>query len=107
MNIDKNDTAVVFIDPQNEVLSERGLAWPLVHESLQENHTIENMERIFKAAKARSFEVFISPHYFYPIDKGWKFNGPLARLPLREQIIVRLSQRWFFLERLFKQLNLL
>ena len=77
MNINKSDTAVVIIDPQNEVLSERGLAWPLVHESLQENHTIENMERIFKAAKARGFEVFISPHYFYPIDKGWKFNGPL------------------------------
>jgi nicotinamidase-related amidase len=35
------------------------------------------MERIFKAAKAHEFEVFISPHYFYPTDKGWKFNGPL------------------------------
>jgi hypothetical protein len=35
------------------------------------------MERIFKAAKAHGFEVFISPHYFYPTDKGWKFNGPL------------------------------
>ena len=77
MNIDKSDTAVVFIDPQNEALSERGLAWPLVRESLHENHTIENMERIFKAAKAHGFEVFISPHYFYPTDKGWKFNGPL------------------------------
>jgi hypothetical protein len=77
MKIDKSDTAVVFIDPQNDVLSEKGLAWPLVHESLQENNTIENMERIFKEAKARGFEVFISPHYFYPIDKGWKFNGPL------------------------------
>lgn len=77
MNIDKNDTAVVLIDPQNEVLDESGLAWPLVRESLQENHTIENMERLFKAAKADGFEVFISPHYFYPTDKGWKFNGPL------------------------------
>jgi nicotinamidase-related amidase len=77
MNIDKSDTAVVFIDPQNEVLSEKGLAWPLVHESIQENNTIENMERIFKAAKALGFEVFISPHYFYPADKGWKFNGLL------------------------------
>ena len=77
MNIDKSDTAVVFIDPQNEVLSERGLAWPLVRESLRENDTIANMERIFKAAKALGFEVFISPHYFYPTDKGWKFNGPL------------------------------
>src|SRR5271165_3357125 len=77
MNIDKNDTAVLFIDPQNEVLSEKGLAWPLVRESLQENHTIENIERIFKAAKALGYEVFISPHYFFPTDKGWKFNGPL------------------------------
>jgi hypothetical protein len=63
MKIQREDTAIVFIDPQNEVLSEKGLAWPLVHESLQENHTIENMERIFKAAKAHGFEVFISPHY--------------------------------------------
>ncbi|HZD49603.1 MAG TPA: cysteine hydrolase [Silvibacterium sp.] len=77
MIFDKNDTAVVFIDPQNEVLSETGLAWPLVHESLQENNTIENMERIFKAAKTHEFNVFISPHYFYPSDKGWQFNGPL------------------------------
>jgi nicotinamidase-related amidase len=52
-------------------------SWPLVRESLQENNTIENMERIFKAAKAHGSEVFISPHYFYPTDKGWKFNGPL------------------------------
>jgi nicotinamidase-related amidase len=84
MNIDKNDTAVVFIDPQNEVLSEKGLAWPFVRQSLQENHTIENMERIFKAAKARGFEVFISPHYFYPVDQGWKFNGPLETEEARE-----------------------
>ena len=77
MKIHKSDTAVVFIDPQNEVLSESGKAWPLLHESLKENNTIENMERIFKAAKANDFEVFISPHYFFPTDKGWKFNGPL------------------------------
>ena len=77
MQINHSDTAVVFIDPQNEVLSETGLAWPLVRESLEENNTIENMERIFKAAKTQGFEIFISPHYFYPTDKGWKFNGPL------------------------------
>ena len=55
MDINKNDTAVVFIDPQNEVLSDKGLAWPLVSQSLQENNTIENLERIFKAAKAHGF----------------------------------------------------
>jgi nicotinamidase-related amidase len=35
------------------------------------------MERIFKAAKENGYEVFISPHYFFPSDSGWKFNGPL------------------------------
>ena len=77
MTFDKNDTAMVMIDPQNEVLSEMGLGWPLLRESLHENNTVENMERIFKAAKESGFEIFISPHYFYPTDKGWKFNGAL------------------------------
>ena len=52
MDMNKGDTAIVFIDPQNDVLSEKGLSWPLVGDSVRENHTIENMERIFKAAKA-------------------------------------------------------
>jgi hypothetical protein len=48
------------------------------------------MERIFKAAKAHGFEVFISPHYFYPTDKGWKFNGPLETDDARASMPVRL-----------------
>ncbi|HEY0796404.1 MAG TPA: isochorismatase family protein [Acidisarcina sp.] len=77
LSLNTSDTAVVFIDPQNDVLSESGLSWPAVSESVKENKTIENMERIFKAAKSHGFEVFISPHYFFPEDTGWKFNGPL------------------------------
>jgi Isochorismatase family len=77
MDINKSDTAVVFIDPQNEVLSDKGLAWGAVGENVRENKTVENMERIFKAAKENGFEGFISPHYIFPSDRGWKFNGPL------------------------------
>ena len=77
MDIGKSDTAVVFIDPQNDVLSEKGANWEAVGASVTENRTVENMERIFKAAKANGYEVFISPHYFYPTDGGWKMNGPL------------------------------
>ena len=40
---------MVFTDPQNEVLSDTGLAWPLVGESLAENNTIEHMDRLFAA----------------------------------------------------------
>jgi nicotinamidase-related amidase len=77
LNIQKTDTAVVFIDPQNDVLSEKGANWGAVGASVTENRTVENMERIFKTAKANGYEVFISPHYFYPTDSGWTFNGPL------------------------------
>src|SRR5262245_6721167 len=66
LTLGRNDTAVVFIDPQNEVLSEQGAAWAAVGASVTENKTVENMERIFQAAKQQGFEVFISPHYFYP-----------------------------------------
>jgi nicotinamidase-related amidase len=79
MTFQKTDTAVVFIDPQNDVLSEKGANWGAVGASVTENRTVENMERIFRAAKAKGYEVFISPHYFYPTDSGWKFNDPLER----------------------------
>ena len=74
MQFQKTDTAVVFIDPQNDVLSEKGANWASVGASVTENRTVENMERIFKAAKAKEYAVFISPHYFYPTDSGWKFK---------------------------------
>jgi nicotinamidase-related amidase len=77
MDFRRTDTAIVFIDPQNDVLSEKGANWGAVGASVTENRTVENMGRIFKAAKAGGYEVFISPHYFYPTDSGWKMNGPL------------------------------
>jgi nicotinamidase-related amidase len=77
MSLNKNDTGVVLIDPQNDVLSENGRGWELVKESVQANKTVENIERIFQAGKERGYEFFISPHYFYPTDQGWAFNSPL------------------------------
>jgi nicotinamidase-related amidase len=91
MDIQSSDTAVVFIDPQNDVLSEHGANWGAVGASVTENHTVENMERIFKAAKANGYEVFISPHYFYPTDSRWKFNGPLATEEFRTHTFARLG----------------
>jgi nicotinamidase-related amidase len=46
------------------------------------------MERIFKAAKANGYEVFISPH-FYPTDAGWKMNGPLEADEFRTHTFAR------------------
>lgn len=88
-SFNRSNTAIVFIDPQIEVLSEKGLAWGAVGASVTENHTVENMERIFKAAKKNGFEVFISPHYFFPEDKGWQFNGPLESDEAQNDLFAR------------------
>ena len=80
MEINKNDTAVLITDPQNDFLSEDGVTWGLVGASVIENNTRENIERIFKAAKDNGFEVFISPHYYFPTDHQWQFGGTLENV---------------------------
>jgi nicotinamidase-related amidase len=80
MEINKKDTAVVITDPQNDFLSEKGVTWELVGDSVKENQTVENIERIVKAAKVNGFEVFISPHYYYPTDHSWKFGGTVEKM---------------------------
>ena len=80
MDINKSDTAVVVTDPQNDFLSEDGVTWGLVGANVVENNTRENIERLFKAAKANDFEVFISPHYYYPTDHQWEFGGTLENV---------------------------
>ena len=89
MEISRTDTAIVFIDPQNDVLSEKGANWVAVGASVTNNRTVENMEQIFKGAKANGYEVFISPHYFYPTDNGWKMNGPLEADEFRTHTFAR------------------
>ena len=57
-----SDTALVIIDPQNDFLSEKGVTWQLVGESVRENNTVQNIESLLKAAKANGYDVFVSPH---------------------------------------------
>ena len=73
-------TALVITDPQNDFLSPKGVTWGVVGKSVTENNTVENIESLFKAAKANDIPVFISPHYYYPTDHGWQFEGALERL---------------------------
>jgi len=80
MDINKNDTAVLVTDPQNDFLSEQGVTWQLVGGSVTENHTIENIEKLFNAAKNNGYEVFVSPHYYYPTDHSWQFGGTVEKL---------------------------
>ncbi len=80
VTIDPSRTALVVTDPQNDFLSPDGATWGLVGENVIENGTIENIERLFRAAKGTGMPVFVSPHYYFPTDHGWKFAGALEAL---------------------------
>jgi len=80
MEIVAGRTALVITDPQNDFLSPKGVAWGVVGKSVTENRTVENIDSLFKAAKANGIPVFVSPHYYYPTDHGWQFEGALEKL---------------------------
>ena len=80
MDITQGNTALVITDPQNDFLSPKGVTWGVVGESVTKNNTVRNIESLLKAAKASNIPVFVSPHYYYPTDKGWQFEGALETL---------------------------
>lgn len=80
MKLDLARTALVVTDPQIDFLSPNGVTWGVVGESVQQHNTVENLGRLFAAAKVSGITVAISPHYYYPTDKGWKFEGALEKL---------------------------
>ena len=80
MKFDPKRTALVITDPQNDFLSPKGVTWGVVGESVTEHGTADNIERLFKAAKHNDVPVFVSPHYYYPTDHGWRFEGALEKL---------------------------
>ena len=73
-------TALVITDPQNDFLSPKGVTWGVVGESVTANNTVQNIETLFKAAKANDIPVFISPHYYFPTDHGWQFGGAVETM---------------------------
>jgi len=80
MKLNLKRTALVVTDPQNDFLSPKGVAWGVVSESVIEQNTVENIDRLFAAAKQAGITVAISPHYYFGTDKGWQFEGALEKL---------------------------
>jgi len=80
MVLDPVRAALVVTDPQIDFLSPDGVTWGVVGESVTRNNTVSNIGRLFAAARARGMTVAISPHYYYPTDHGWRFEGALEKL---------------------------
>ncbi len=72
--------ALVVTDPQIDFLSPEGVSWELVGASVEENGTVEHIDELFGAAERAGVPTFVSPHYYYPHDHAWRFEGTLERV---------------------------
>lgn len=80
MELEGGRAALLVVDPQIDFLSPRGVSWGVVGESVTEHNVVENIGRLFRAAKAADMPVVISPHYYYPHDHRWGFEGALEKV---------------------------
>jgi nicotinamidase-related amidase len=76
MTLDRAHTALVVIDPQIDFMSPKGAAWSAVGEAVTQQRLVPNLLRLFESSKKAGIVVAISPHYYYPQDHHWKFQGP-------------------------------
>jgi len=77
--LDLEHAALVVTDPQIDFLSAEGVSWPVFGDSITENDTVAHIGELLDAAKLKGITVAVSPHYFYPTDKQWRFGDPLEQ----------------------------
>lgn len=80
-NLDRSRTALLIIDPQNDFLSEGGVAWPLVGDGVKNTKVVEHLVDLRSAAKKAGVPVFYCPHYYNDNEFAtWKHLNPIDKM---------------------------
>lgn len=74
----RDQTALLFIDPYNDFLSEEGKIWPKVKDVAEANHLLDNLRTIVKAVRRAGIQVIIVPHKRWESTdyQYWKYPNP-------------------------------
>ena len=79
--LDRSRTALLIIDPQNDFLSEGGVAWPLVGDGVKNTKVVEHLVDLRSAAKKAGVPVFYCPHYYNDNEFAtWKHLNPIDKM---------------------------
>lgn len=76
--LDPQRTALLFIDPYNDFLSEGGKLWPMVAEVATAVGLHDNLKKVTAAARAAAVQIVIVPHHrwgAHDLD-GWDHPSP-------------------------------
>jgi nicotinamidase-related amidase len=73
MLLDKEHTALVLADLQNEFLQpgEQPRYYALIENALKKRNVIAHIEALLKTAQELGYFVLHSPHWYYPTDGQW------------------------------------
>jgi nicotinamidase-related amidase len=88
---DKSSTALLFVDPYNDFLSEGGKIWPRVKAVAEEVSLLDNLRRINEAVRRAGLKVFIVPHRRWePGDyECWRHPNPTQRAIMKRHSFAR------------------
>jgi nicotinamidase-related amidase len=84
-------TALLFVDPYNDFLSEGGKIYPRVKEVADENGLLDNLRRVSGAVRAAGIQVVIVPHRRWePGDyEDWDHPNPTQRAIMHRHSFAR------------------
>jgi nicotinamidase-related amidase len=79
---DVRTTALLFVDPYNDFLSEGGKVWPAIRAIAEEVNLLDNLRAIQDAARSAGIRKVIVPHHRWrPNDyETWCHPSPTQRL---------------------------
>jgi nicotinamidase-related amidase len=87
----RENSAVLLVDPYNDMLSEGGLVWPRLREVAAEVGLLDNLRAIHKAARAAGVRIFIVPHHRWEESDyaGWQHLNPSQERTRRNRTFAR------------------
>jgi nicotinamidase-related amidase len=84
-------TAVLLVDPYNDMLSEGGIVWPRVKAVAEEVGLLDNLRAIRAATRAARVRIFIVPHRRWEEGDyaGWGHLNPSQQRTMRNHTFAR------------------
>ena len=88
LNLEREITGLVVIDPYNDFISEGGKIWDRIRAVAEANDCIPHMLQVLKAARKAGLRVFYALHHRYrPGDyETWKYIAPIQRAGWRSKV---------------------
>ena len=82
LNFDKENTALLVIDPYNDFISEGGKIWDRIKNVAEATNTVPHMSQLVTAARQAGLRVFYAMHHrYHPGDyESWKYIAPIQKV---------------------------